>query len=118
MPKHHDQLDDQTVQPQIPLTHTEYDLDKARSGVFSELSAEQYLSYVRDQARKLPTILKAENLDLSQYAGRQTKYMPDISSIHACANEYLPSREWEQEVIESFQRLRDIIQYFFSNIIG
>ena len=77
------QFDDQTVQPQIPLTHTKYDVEEARRGDFSAFSAEQYLSYVRDQAEQMPVVTRAENIDLSQYTGRQTKYMPQISSIQS-----------------------------------
>ena len=110
MPKHYDQFDDQGIQPQLPLKHTVYDLDKAQRGEFSEFSAEQYLSYVRDQADKLPTVVRAENVDLSQYIGKQTKYMPDISSIQTCSDEHLPSKHWEQSVLENFQRLRETVQ--------
>ena len=104
------QFDDQTVQPQIPLTHTKYDVEEARRGDFSAFSAEQYLSYVRDQAEQMPVVTRAENIDLSQYTGRQTKYMPQISSIQSCAEEHMPSKDWEQSVIESFQRLKETIQ--------
>ncbi len=110
MPKHHDQFDDQGVHPQLPLTHTDYDLGKAQRGEFSELSAEQYLSYVRDQAGRLPVIIKADNVDVSQYTGKQTKYMPDISSIQTCADEHLPSKYWEQSVLENFKNLRQTVQ--------
>ena len=100
--------DEQSAIPTcLPIATCEYDLYKAESGDFSEMTAEQYLSYVRDQARKLPAVTRVD-VDMSQFAGRQTKYMPEISSIEKCAMNLLPLRDWEQTVLEDFRGLREV----------
>lgn len=99
--------EDYPVPTCLPTVACEYDLAKAESGDFSEMTAEQYLSYVRDQAGKMPVVTRVD-VDLTQFEGKQTKYMPDLSSIEKCAYSLLPSPDWEETVLEDFRGLREV----------
>jgi hypothetical protein len=85
----------------------DYDVAKAQLGDFSDMSAEQYLSFVRDQADNMPVVARAE-VDVTQFEGKQTKYMPEISSIVPCSEDLLPHYDWEQSVLSDFVSLREV----------
>ena len=85
----------------------DYDVAKAKAGDFSEMTAEQYLSFVRDQADNMPVVARAD-IDITQFEGRQTKYMPEISSILPCDEDLLPLSDWEQSVLNDFENLRAV----------
>ena len=70
------QFDDQTVQPQIPLTHTKYDVEEARRGDFSAFSAEhQIISELDLSWRNLSSekkyFLFLQNTNLKMYWPKQ-----------------------------------------------
>jgi hypothetical protein len=71
----------------------------------SELSAEEFLLYVRHEADQCPGVVRAA-VDSTQFDGHQTEYMPRVLDIPACPDIFLPSSEWENEVIETFSRFR------------
>ena len=65
-------------------------------------------SMKRYQAMSLPLVSRAE-LDMSTFAGRQTQYMPEIEHIKDCPEALLPHPEWENEVIDDFSQLRELL---------
>lgn len=85
-----------------------FDSSVEETGDISNMTAEQYLSWVRYQANELPDVFRA-NVDSSKYVGKQTKYMPDIEDIVVCHEDLLPSAEWERDVISAFSDLRSLL---------
>jgi hypothetical protein len=71
----------------------------------SQLSAEEFLLYVRYEAEQCPGVVRAE-VDSAQYRGCQTEYMPKVVDIPTCPEMFLPSAEWGNEVVETFSRFR------------
>ena len=93
----------------LPLDeYVAFDSSVEDTGDISNMTAEQYLSWVRFQAQELPDVFRAE-IDSSLYAGRQTKYMPHIEQVVECPEHLLPSAGWERDVISSFSDLRALL---------
>ena len=90
------------------MDYVAFDSSVEDTGDISNMTAEQYLSWVRRQACELPDVFIAK-VDSSLYAGRQTKYMPDIEEVVACPERFLPSAEWERDVISAFSDLRALL---------
>ena len=85
-----------------------FDSSVEDTGDISNMTAEQYLSWVRYQANEMPDVFRAE-VDSSLYAGKQTKYMPEIEKVDSCPEHLLPSTEWERDVIVAFSDLRALL---------
>ena len=85
-----------------------FDSSVENTGDISNMTAEQYLSWVRYQANELPDVFRAD-INSSLYAGKQTKYMPDIEQVVVCPEHLLPSTEWERDVIAAFSDLRELL---------
>lgn len=85
-----------------------FDSSVEETGDISNMTAEQYLSWVRYQANELPDVFRA-NVDSTKYVGRQTKYMPNIQEVVVCPEDLLPSAEWERDVISAFSDLRSLL---------
>jgi Survival motor neuron (SMN) interacting protein 1 (SIP1) len=93
----------------LPVTdYVAFDSSVEATGDISNMTAEQYLSWVRYQANELPDVFTAE-VDSSLYTGRQTKYMPEIEEVLSCHEHLLPSVEWERDVISAFSELRALL---------
>ena len=90
------------------IDHVAFDSSFEETGDITNMTAEQYLSWVRRQACELPDVFIAK-VDSSLYAGRQTKYMPEIEDVVACPERLLPSAEWERDVISAFSDLRALL---------
>lgn len=71
----------------------------------SQLSAEEFLLYVRYEAEQCPGVVRAP-INSAQFEGCQTEYMPKVVDIPICHEMFLPSSEWENEVVEAFSRFR------------
>ena len=85
-----------------------FDSSVEDTGDISNMTAEQYLSWVRFQANEMPDVFRAA-VNSSLYVGRQTKYMPDIEHVAVCPEHLLPSTEWERDVISAFSDLRELL---------
>ena len=90
------------------MDYVAFDSSVEDTGDISNMTAEQYLSWVRFQANELPDVFTA-NVDSTIYAGRQTKYMPEIEEVCTCPEHLLPSAEWERDVISAFSDLRALL---------
>ena len=87
------------------LSVSDIDFNPALVTDISQLSAEEFLLYVRYEAEQCPDVVRAQ-LDSTQFEGCQTEYMPRVTDIPTCHEMFLPSVEWENEVIETFSRFR------------
>ena len=97
------------------IDNVPFDSSVEDTGDITNMTAEQYLSWVRRQACELPDVFIAK-VDSSLYAGRQTKYMPQIEEVVACPERLLPSASWERDVISAFSDLRALLaRLSFSN---
>lgn len=92
------------MEPCLPVEFVQFDETVEITGDVSQMSAEQYLSWVRSQSSRLPSVFRATNVIAS--ASPQTAYMPTINSVSLCPVEYLPSRDWERETLHQFSELR------------
>lgn len=100
---------DFAMEKALPVTdYVAFDSSVEVTGDISNMTAEQYLSWVRYQADELPDVFTAD-VDSSLYTGLQTKYMPDIEEVHSCPEHLLPSVEWERDVISAFSELRALL---------
>eukprot|EP00605_Chrysophyceae_sp_TOSAG23-4_P000925 GSChrysophyteH1.ASY1.ANO1.1024.1 assembled CDS len=77
------------------------------TGDISEMTAEQYMAWVRHEAEDLPPVVRAD-LDQSKVV-EQSKYMPDIECIEPCPEHFQPSNEWVKDVMFSFSELRGVL---------
>jgi hypothetical protein len=62
----------------------------------------------RYQSQSMPLVSRAE-IDTAKYRCKQTLYMPSVESIPECPVEYLPSKDWERDVLSKFSELRNLI---------
>lgn len=85
-----------------------FDSSVEDTGDISNMTAEQYLSWVRYQANEMPDVFRVA-VNSSLYVGRQTKYMPEIEHVAVCPEHLLPSTEWERDVISAFSDLRELL---------
>eukprot|EP01035_Chromulina_nebulosa_P030520 gene30520-40551_t len=93
------------MEPALPVDYVEFDPHVEHTGDISEMSAEQYLSWVRSQASNLPSVVRVE-IDCSKYLSKQTAYMPTVVDIPPCPEEFVPAEDWIRSVIHSFSELR------------
>jgi len=96
------------IEAAIPLESVPYDPIVNETGDISSMTAEQYLSWVRDQAASMP-LVKRCNIDMTEYNKNQTKYMPEIDEIPVCSDELLPDRDWKNDIIADFSNLRQLL---------
>ena len=94
-------------QPALPLPDDDvvFDPSVEETGDISNMSAEQYLAWVRHQANALPLVFRAD-VDSSLYAANQTEYMPKVDEVATCPEHYLPKPDWERDVISTFSDRR------------
>ena len=101
----------------LPLEKCFYNKEIAETGDYSSFTAEQYLSFVRDQSEKMPTVSRAD-IDSSNFKNNQTVYSPEISTPENCREEFLPSSEWEESILNDFQNLRNVNFTFYIIILS
>lgn len=87
------------------LSVSDIDFDPSLVTDISQLSAEEFLLYVRYEAGQCPDVVRAP-VDSAKFKGSQTQYMPKVLDIPTCHDTYLPSSDWENEVIDAFSRFR------------
>lgn len=87
----------------LPLSDINFDPSKVTD--INDLTAEEFLLYVRYEAEQCPQVVRA-TVDSSLYEGQQTEYMPKVNTIPACDERFLPSLDWENELIDTFSRFR------------
>ena len=87
------------------LAVNDIDFDPSKVTDISELSAEEYLIYVRYEAEQCPAVVRAP-IDSTKYEGCQTEYMPKMSDIPICPDIFLPSPEWVNDVVDKFSQFR------------
>ena len=92
--------------PALPISHVAFDHSVEQTGDVSNMTAEQYMSWVRHQAQQLPAVVRATNLDTASLTSNQTKYMPAIPSVATCPSAYLPTEEWENHTLAAFSDMR------------
>ena len=90
------------------LTVTDTEFDPSTVTDVGQLSAEEYLAYVRFEAEQCPAVVRAE-VDSSQFTSKQTRYMPQVEEIPPCPEAFLPSSDWEQDVVVRFSKFRQVI---------
>ena len=94
----------------LPLELVEFDLAKAESGDLSNMSAEEYLSWVKHQADNLPLVSRVEIDRTKSSTKPRTKLIHDsILLTSTCPNECLPNVKWERDVLYSFSELQGYI---------
>lgn len=71
------------------------------------MTAEEYLSWVSDQARRLPLVMRVNPENVSESRPLQPAYpqLPSIPTVPAIFN---PEIIWEREVLKSFALLRKV----------
>ena len=89
------------------LAVSDINFDPALVTDISQLSAEEFLLYVRYEADQCPGVVRAP-VDSDQFKGCQTEYMPKVVDIPTCHEMFLPSSEWENEVVDAFSRFRQV----------
>jgi len=95
----------------LPTNDCYFDPKLIEAGDITSLTAEQYLSWVRHEAERLPDVVRAD-VDDDRMRNRQTKYMPEIADIPLCPDELLPSVDWERETLAAFSELRVLLGCF------
>jgi hypothetical protein len=99
---------DEFIKKVLPVVPVAFDKELCEKGELSQISAEQWLSFVRSQTASLPDVVVASSLDMNQFAGQQTNYVPQVESVVECPERrLLPSREWEMAVMDSFGTMSD-----------
>eukprot|EP01038_Epipyxis_sp_PR26KG_P012487 gene12487-16753_t len=93
------------MEPVLPLDEVDFDHSVEQTGNIDNMSAEEYLSWVRYQANALPAVVRA-TIDQTKTSYRQSKYMPEIEDIAPCPIEYQPTEEWQREILYAFSELR------------
>ena len=91
----------------LPVSKVAFDAAAAESGDVSNMTAEQYMSWVRAQAEGLPSVVRVD-LEASKHV-EQSKYMPEIQDICPCPAHMQPADNWVYDVIYGFSELRGII---------
>eukprot|EP01040_Poterioochromonas_malhamensis_P011826 gene11826-12903_t len=95
------------MDPVLPLELIPFDETVELTGDVSQMSVEQYMSWVRVQAKRLPSVYRAPPAVVAAASTTpQSKYMPFIDQAKSCPEDYLPSEEWEIESIHQFSELR------------
>ena len=101
-----------TMEPVLPFQNVPYDKSVEDTGDISNMSAEEYFSWVRDQSSKMPAFFRASDDVLSSIAmvghTNTPAMFPMILEIPECPESLLPSANWEREVIHSFSELRSV----------
>lgn len=92
------------MEPCLPVEYVHFDETVEITGDLSKMSAEQYLSWVRSQSSRLPSVFRATNVIAS--LSPQTASMPTANPVSLCPVQYLPSRSWERETLHQFSQLR------------
>jgi survival of motor neuron protein-interacting protein 1 len=95
----------------LPLESVDFDKSVEATGDISNMTAEEYLSWVRYQSEQLPLVSRAE-IDVSVYAHKQTPYMPVVESILSeCGDkDSLPAAEWQHAMLNKFSELRNLFE--------
>lgn len=72
------------------------------------MSAEEYLSWVSDQAKRLPVVLKIKEEEHQESHPLQPAY-PAIPSIpQLSSSNFLPKITWERDLLQNFAILRKV----------
>ncbi len=90
----------------LPVENVPYDHSVEETGDVSEMTAEEYLSWVRDQSARMPAFFRMVTEPSSSSSSQQTQYMPHVPDIPTCPVELLPAVEWERNMIHDFSQLR------------
>ena len=88
----------------LPVTNESYEESRILQGDLSGFSADQYLSWVRDEAGRLPLVCRARGETIAHHA--QSQYIPKVDEIISCDPEFLPDENWINEAIYTFSALR------------
>lgn len=89
----------------LPFKKVAYDYSVTQTGDVSNMSAEEYISWVRDQAESLPDVTRVD-IDLSTFSTNRTNYIPVVDDACLCSEKLLPSEEWENDCVKDFSDLR------------
>lgn len=93
------------MQGSLPVAeNVTYDSKGFTFGDLSEMNADQYLSWVREEAERLGPVSVAEGI--TDRSSQQSKYMPQLDEIASCAQDLIPDDQWVQEAIYTFSELR------------
>ena len=96
------------------------DLTDVYENGFDGMDADDFLAFVRQEAASLPVVSRVEVKAVgggsgggedqypssSSAASRKTAYMPHFDDVATCDPSMLPSKDWEDESIAVFERLR------------
>ena len=122
----------------LPVVMVPFDESVEVTGDVSNMSFEQYMSWVRTQANRMPKVFRIDeskskikgntSMDSSKEGTSSIKtkpvdshllnYMPVIEEIKPCPIEFIPSQDWQREVVHQFSELRLVslhLQLFLFN---
>ncbi|XP_031114238.1 uncharacterized protein LOC116017745 [Ipomoea triloba] len=74
----------------------------------------EYLRRVRWEAERLPNV-KVAKVERSKVNKEQSVYMPQIPDIATCPEHLLPLKEWEDEFLADFSKLRQALSQLESS---
>lgn len=93
----------------LPFDNVPYDKSVDITGDISQMTAEQYFSWVRDQSVRMPNVFRAsEETIASINISQPVKTIPELEEIPECPVDLLPSIPWERDMIHSFSELRSV----------
>jgi hypothetical protein len=93
----------------LPFENVPYDETVNLTNDISHMSAEQYLSWVRDQSAKMPKVFRATEEKIASISMAPSNNILHIfEDIPECPVDMLPSLEWERTMIHSFSELRSV----------
>ena len=92
----------------LPVGNVAFNHSIYKTGDISDMTAEQYMSWVRHQSDRMPIVFRAV-VDTAVYEGKQTKYMPQVDGIMSCPEVYQPDSDWVSNVLYEFSELRSVL---------
>ena len=84
-----------------------YDHAAAMRGDVVEMTVEQYMCWVREEAKSLPLIGRAEMAEVAEH--EQSIYMPPVERVDVCNPKHLPDETWASDTLYTFSDLRRTI---------
>jgi hypothetical protein len=111
----------------LPIYEVEYDASVDDTGDISNLTAEQYMSFVRRQAKSIPSVVKAVRTNTSSPFSSSSSSsssssnsrvrldVPVPEKIFRCPEEFQPDTTWENETLHAFSEQRSKISLLAQN---
>ena len=102
------------MQGSLPVAeNVPYDSNIFTAGNLNDINADQYLSWVREEAQRLGPVSVAEGIE--DTSSKQSKYMPQIDDIASCAQDLIPNDQWVQSSMYTFSEMRRTLTQLAKN---